>query len=142
MIVAFLAGIRIFATGGMGGVHRGAESSWDVSADLEELSRTSVCVVCAGAKSILDLPKTLEYLETKGVPVIGYGTGEGFKLEGMWEHRNLFPPEGMLRVRGTAYVTIVSAATLGTVFVALTFKWWLVSLLSGAAFVAAFQWRR
>ena len=76
MIVASLAGIRIFATGGMGGVHRGAESSWDVSADLEELSKTSVCVVCAGAKSILDLPKTLEYLETKGVPVIGYRTRE------------------------------------------------------------------
>ncbi|HAP55313.1 MAG TPA: pseudouridine-5-phosphate glycosidase, partial [Spirochaetaceae bacterium] len=76
MIVAALAGIRIFATGGMGGVHRGAESSWDISADLEELSKTSVCVVCAGAKSILDLPKTLEYLETKGVPVIGYKTLE------------------------------------------------------------------
>ncbi|MDX9827182.1 MAG: pseudouridine-5'-phosphate glycosidase [Spirochaetia bacterium] len=76
MIVAAMAGIRIFATGGMGGVHRGAESSWDVSADLEELSKTSVCVVCAGAKSILDLPKTLEYLETKGVPVIGYKTRE------------------------------------------------------------------
>ncbi|HOI22045.1 MAG: pseudouridine-5'-phosphate glycosidase [Spirochaetales bacterium] len=94
MIVAFLAGIRIFATGGMGGVHRGAESSWDVSADLEELSRTSVCVVCAGAKSILDLPKTLEYLETKGVPVIGYKTRElpafytsrsGLELEEMVE---------------------------------------------------------
>jgi len=76
MIVASLAGIRLFATGGMGGVHRGAETSWDVSADLEELSKTSVCVVCAGAKSILDLPKTLEYLETRGVPVLGYGTRE------------------------------------------------------------------
>jgi pseudouridine-5'-phosphate glycosidase len=76
MIVAAMAGIRIFATGGMGGIHRGAENTWDVSADLEELARTSVAVVCAGAKSILDLPKTLEYLETKGVPVIGYGTLE------------------------------------------------------------------
>jgi pseudouridylate synthase len=76
MIVAALAGIKIFATGGIGGVHRGAERSWDVSADLEELGRTEVAVICAGAKSILDLPKTLEYLETKGVPVIGYGTDE------------------------------------------------------------------
>lgn len=76
MIVAAMAGIRIFATGGIGGVHRGAERSWDVSADLEELARTDVAVVCAGAKSILDLPKTLEYLETKGVPVIGFGTDE------------------------------------------------------------------
>jgi len=76
MIVASMAGIRIFATGGMGGVHRGAEDTWDISADLEELARTSVAVVCAGAKSILDLPKTLEYLETKGVPVIGYRTLE------------------------------------------------------------------
>lgn len=76
MIIADLAGIRIFATGGIGGVHRGAENSWDVSADLEELGKTSVAVVCAGAKAILDLPKTLEYLETKGVPVIGYGTSE------------------------------------------------------------------
>jgi pseudouridine-5'-phosphate glycosidase len=76
MIAAAMAGIRIFATGGIGGVHRGAERSWDVSADLEELGRTEVAVVCAGAKSILDLPKTLEYLETKGVPVIGFGTDE------------------------------------------------------------------
>ena len=76
MIVAALAGIRVFATGGIGGVHRGAERSFDISADLEELGRTEVAVICAGAKSILDLPKTLEYLETKGVPVIGYRTGE------------------------------------------------------------------
>jgi len=76
MIVAAMAGIRVFATGGIGGVHRGVESSWDVSADLEELGRTPVCVVCAGAKAILDLPKTLEYLETKGVPVVGYRTDE------------------------------------------------------------------
>lgn len=74
MIVAALAGIRVFATGGIGGVHRGVESTMDVSADLEELSRTSVAVVCAGIKSILDLPRTVEYLETKGVPLIGFGT--------------------------------------------------------------------
>ncbi len=76
MIIASLAGIRIFATGGIGGVHRGAEQSFDISADLEELGRTDVAVVCAGAKSILDIPLTLEYLETKGVPVVGYQTDE------------------------------------------------------------------
>ena len=76
MIIANLAGIKIFATGGIGGVHRGAEVTMDISADLEELAQTPVMVVCAGAKSILDLGLTLEYLETKGVPVIGYGTKE------------------------------------------------------------------
>lgn len=76
MIVAHMAGIRIFATGGIGGVHRGAETTMDISADLEELAMTPVMVVCAGAKSILDLGLTLEYLETHGVPVIGYGTNE------------------------------------------------------------------
>jgi pseudouridine-5'-phosphate glycosidase len=76
MICSHLAGIRVFATGGIGGVHRGAESTFDISADLEELARTPVAVVCAGAKALLDLPKTLEYLETCGVPVIGYQTGE------------------------------------------------------------------
>ena len=76
MIIAHMAGIKIFATGGIGGVHRGAETTMDISADLEELGRTPVMVVCAGAKSILDLGLTLEYLETKGVPVIGYGTEE------------------------------------------------------------------
>jgi len=74
MIVAAMAGIRIFATGGIGGVHRGAERSFDISADLQELAQTPVTVVCAGAKSILDLGLTLEYLETHGVPVIGYQT--------------------------------------------------------------------
>jgi pseudouridine-5'-phosphate glycosidase len=74
MICAHLAGIRVFATGGIGGVHRGAEKSFDVSADVEELARTPVAVVSAGAKALLDLPKTLEVLETRGVPVIGYGT--------------------------------------------------------------------
>lgn len=76
MIIAHMAGINIFATGGIGGVHRGAEVTMDISADLEELAQTPVMVVCAGAKSILDLGLTLEYLETKGVPVIGYGTKE------------------------------------------------------------------
>ena len=76
MIIAHMAGIKIFATGGIGGVHRGAETTMDISADLEELAQTPVMVVCAGAKSILDLGLTLEYLETKGVPVLGYGTEE------------------------------------------------------------------
>jgi pseudouridine-5'-phosphate glycosidase len=76
MICAHLAGIRVFATGGIGGVHRGAETTFDISADLEELARTPVAVVSAGAKALLDLPKTLEYLETRGVPVIGYRTSE------------------------------------------------------------------
>lgn len=74
MIVAYLAGIRVFATGGIGGVHRGAAQSFDISADLQELAQTPVAVVCAGAKSILDLGLTLEYLETHGVPVVGYQT--------------------------------------------------------------------
>ena len=76
MMIADMAGIRVFATGGIGGVHRGAQETFDISADLEELAGTPVMVVCAGAKSILDLGLTLEYLETKGVPVIGYGTDE------------------------------------------------------------------
>ena len=74
MVIAAMAGIRVFATGGIGGVHRGAELSFDVSADLQELAQTPVAVVCAGAKSILDLRLTLEYLETHGVPVVGYQT--------------------------------------------------------------------
>jgi pseudouridine-5'-phosphate glycosidase len=90
MICAKLAGLRVFATGGIGGVHREGETSWDVSADLRELASTEVAVVCAGAKAILDLGRTLEYLETQGVPVVGVGTDEfpafytrtsGFKLE-------------------------------------------------------------
>ena len=81
MIVAALAGIRVFATGGIGGVHRGAETSFDISADLQELAQTPVAVVCAGAKAILDLRLTLEYLETHGVPVIGYGTD---RLPAFW----------------------------------------------------------
>ena len=76
MIIAALAKIPVFATGGIGGVHRGAEKTMDISADLQELSMTNVAVVCAGAKSILDLSMTLEYLETNGVPVLGYKTSE------------------------------------------------------------------
>jgi pseudouridine-5'-phosphate glycosidase len=74
MIIAAMAGIRVFATGGIGGVHRGVEETMDISADLEELARTSVAVVCAGIKSVLDIGRTLEYLETAGVPVVGYQT--------------------------------------------------------------------
>lgn len=76
MILADLAGVRVFATGGIGGVHRGAETTFDISADLQELANTDVAVICAGAKSILDIGLTLEYLETNGVPVIGFGTDE------------------------------------------------------------------
>ncbi len=76
MLIAAMAGVKVFATGGIGGVHRGAETTMDISADLEELGMTPVLVVCAGAKAILDLGLTLEYLETKGVPVIGYQTEE------------------------------------------------------------------
>ena len=76
MILAALAGVKIFATGGIGGVHRGAQESFDISADLQELAHTNVAVICAGAKSILDIGLTLEYLETNGVPVVGYQTDE------------------------------------------------------------------
>src|ERR1700677_2203402 len=94
MFIAGFAGIEIFATGGIGGVHRGAEETFDISADLVELSRTRVAVVCAGAKSILDIGKTLEFLETQGGAVVGYRTDEspafyarssGFKLEHRWD---------------------------------------------------------
>ncbi|WP_320047838.1 pseudouridine-5'-phosphate glycosidase [uncultured Ilyobacter sp.] len=90
MIIASFAGIRVFATGGIGGVHRGAETTFDISADLQELAHTNVAVICAGAKSILDIGLTLEYLETNGVPVVGYQTDElpafytrksGFKVD-------------------------------------------------------------
>ncbi|MEP3045972.1 MAG: pseudouridine-5'-phosphate glycosidase [Roseibium sp.] len=76
MMAAHAAGVKVFATGGIGGVHKGAETSFDISADLDELGRTPVCVVSAGAKALLDIPKTLEVLETRGVPVISYGTEE------------------------------------------------------------------
>jgi pseudouridine-5'-phosphate glycosidase len=90
MMIAHMAGIKIFATGGIGGVHRGAETSMDISADLEELASTPVMVVCAGCKAILNIGLTLEYLETHGVPVLGYGTEDmpafytqksGFKVD-------------------------------------------------------------
>lgn len=76
MLIASMAGIKVFATGGIGGVHRGAQETFDISADLQELAHTDVAVVCAGAKSILDIGLTLEYLETQGVPVVGFGTDE------------------------------------------------------------------
>ena len=88
MMIAHMAGIRVFATGGIGGVHRGAETTMDVSADLEELASTPVMVICAGAKSILDLGLTLEYLETKGVPVLGYQTKE---LPAFYTRKSGFP---------------------------------------------------
>jgi len=92
MMAAEAAGIRMFATGGIGGVHRGAETTFDISADLEELGRTQVAVVCAGAKSILDIAKTLEVLESKGVPVLGFGTDDfpafwARKSRGKVDHR-------------------------------------------------------
>lgn len=88
MLIAAMAGIRVFATGGIGGVHRGAETTMDISADLEELAMSPVTVVCAGAKSILDLGLTLEYLETKGVPVIGYRTNV---LPAFYTNQSPFP---------------------------------------------------
>jgi len=88
MICAHLAGIEVFATGGIGGVHRGADQSFDISADLSELARTPVTVVAAGAKALLDLPKTLEVLETLGVPVIGHGSGE---FPAFWSRRSGLP---------------------------------------------------
>lgn len=88
MICAHLAGIRVFATGGIGGVHRGVEATMDISADLDELARTPVAVVCAGAKAILDLPRTLEYLETRGVPVVGYGTD---RFPAFWSRESPLP---------------------------------------------------
>ena len=117
MMAAHWAGIKVFATGGIGGVHRGAESTFDISADLEELARTPVAVVCAGAKSILDIAKTLEVLETNGVPVVGYGTDEfpafwartsGYKLD-----RRFDTPADIARLIGLQF-----ALGLGGVLVA------------------------
>jgi pseudouridylate synthase len=88
MICAYLAGVRVFATGGIGGVHQGVESTMDISADLDELARTPVAVVCAGAKAILDLPRTLEYLETRGVPVVGYQTDH---FPAFWSRKSELP---------------------------------------------------
>lgn len=93
MIIAALAGIRVFATGGVGGVHMGAQTSMDISADLEELAKTSVAVVCAGVKSILDLGLTLEYLETRGVPVLGYQTDE---LPAFYTDKSGFPVDARM----------------------------------------------
>ena len=114
MMIAHMAGISIFATGGIGGVHRGAEVTMDISADLEELGNTPVMVVCAGAKSILDLGLTLEYLETKGVPVIGYGTDElpafytrhsGFGVDYPEELAAMFKAQRGLGLKGGMLVT-------------------------------------
>ena len=118
MIIAHMAGIKIFATGGIGGVHRGAETTMDISADLEELGQTPVMVVCAGAKSILDLGLTLEYLETKGVPVIGFGTKElpafytrqsgfqvDYRIDTVKELAAAFKAQGDLGMKGGMLVT-------------------------------------
>jgi pseudouridine-5'-phosphate glycosidase len=100
MIIARMAGIRIFATGGIGGVHKGAETNFDISADLTELGKTDVLVVAAGAKAILDVPKTLEVLETQGVPVIGYQTNT---LPAFWTREsNLDVP---LRMNNTSQIS-------------------------------------
>lgn len=118
MIIADLAGIRIFATGGIGGVHRGAETTMDISADLEELANTRVMVICAGAKAILDLGLTLEYLETKGVPVLGYGTKNlpafysrtsgfsvDYEIDTPKELADIFRVKGDLGLKGGVLVT-------------------------------------
>lgn len=117
MIFAEASGIKVFVTGGIGGVHRGASETFDISADLTELSNTNVAVVCAGAKSILDLGLTLEYLETQGVPVIGYGTDEfpafytrksGFKLihysDSIQEIANILYTKWLLGLKGGAVI--------------------------------------
>lgn len=103
MLCASMAGIRFFATGGIGGVHRGAETTMDISADLTELGRTPVLVVCAGAKSILDLNLTLEYLETQGVPVIGWQTDE---LPAFYVRQSGYP----LHLRADDEATIAATA--------------------------------
>ena len=118
MMIAHMAGIRIFATGGIGGVHRGAETTMDISADLEELAQTPVMVVCAGAKAILDLGLTLEYLETHGVPVIGFGTKElpafytrssgfnvDYRVDTEEELAKVFKVQGELGMKGGLLVT-------------------------------------
>ncbi len=105
MICAHLAGIRVFATGGIGGVHRGMEATLDVSADLDELGRTPVTVVCAGAKALLDLPRTLEYLETRGVPVVGYRTD---RFPAFWSRDSGLPAP--LRLDSAAEIAALAAA--------------------------------
>lgn len=110
MIVAALAGIRIFATGGIGGVHRGADQSFDISADLTELARTDVTVVAAGAKAILDLPKTLELLETLGVPVVAYGSDE---FPAFWSRSSSLPAPIRLDDAKAVAAFLRARATLG-----------------------------
>lgn len=110
MMAAAAAGIRVFATGGIGGVHRGAETTFDISADLEELARTQVAVVCAGAKAILDIGKTLEVLETKGVPVLGYGTSE---FPAFWTRSSGFPVDHRLDSAAEVAAVLDRQFTLG-----------------------------
>ncbi len=110
MICAHLAGVRVFATGGVGGVHRGASETFDISADLPELARTPVTVVCAGAKAILDLPKTLEALETLGVPVVGYRSGE---LPAFWSRSSGLKAPIRLDSAGEIAAMIAMRARLG-----------------------------
>ena len=110
MQAANAAGIKLFATGGIGGVHRGAESTFDISADLEELARTPVAVVCAGPKAILDIAKTLEVLETKGVPVIGYGTDE---LPAFWTPASGYPVDHRVDTPEAAAELIETQFALG-----------------------------
>jgi pseudouridine-5'-phosphate glycosidase len=110
MIAAHAAGIRVFATGGIGGVHRGAERSFDVSADLEELARTPIAVVCAGPKAILDVAATLETLETLGVPVIGLGTTE---LPGFWSRESGMPAPITTRDEQEAAAVVTEHWNLG-----------------------------
>ena len=110
MICARLAGIAVFATGGIGGVHRGAETSFDISADLEELARTEVTVVCAGAKALLDLPKTLEVLETRGVPVVCYRTG---RFPAFWSAASDLPAPIRLDAPGEIAALVRARRMLG-----------------------------
>ncbi|MCL1964899.1 MAG: pseudouridine-5'-phosphate glycosidase [Firmicutes bacterium] len=110
MIIAALANIHVFATGGIGGVHRGAENTMDISADLEELAKTPVAVVCAGAKSILDLGLTLEYLETRGVPVVGYQTDE---LPAFFVRRSGFPVDARADSPAEIAAILTAQAAMG-----------------------------
>ena len=110
MICARLAGIDVFATGGIGGVHRGVETTLDISADLDELGRTAVTVVCAGAKALLDLPRTLEYLETRGVPVVGYRTD---RFPAFWSRDSGLPAPLRLDTSGEIAALIASKGLLG-----------------------------
>ena len=110
MLLAAAAGVRVFVTGGIGGVHRGGESTWDVSADLSELGRTPVAVVCAGAKSILDIPRTLEVLETQGVAVAALGSDE---FPAFYTRSSGVRAPGRLEGPADAAGAIVASARLG-----------------------------